>query len=117
MLYFQSKATISRLDIPGPANIGLTWHRAKEMAEGVGGRLLTSQEFKNANLSTGDVDQWQPVSDDVGIWIQSGDAGRQYITDHYWNYTDETVYYSRPTSEGSTNGSSIHCFFYYIQAP
>jgi hypothetical protein len=113
------EASIGKLIMPGPKNVGLSWDRANRLAQQAGGRLLTSQEFQSAKLSTGDFDQWQPIDNDVGMWIQSGNAGKLYTEDGQasggWYRTDD-VHHFRPSSKGSTKGSPIDWFYYYAQA-
>jgi hypothetical protein len=102
----------------GAPNKGLGWYAARDIAETHGGRLPSEQEFKEAALSSGDFDQWMPIADRPGLWIQSGDAGRWGITEGYdggW-YTSEAPHEWRPTTRGSTEGSPVHDFWIVKQA-
>merc|ERR1712032_68195 len=95
-------------------NTGLSWSAAAAKAGAIGGRLPYSKEMMDARISDGSFDQWQPVADSPGLWVQTGDAGRIYMTEGGMNgnwYNSVDVHPWRPTSTGSTMGSPVHHFW------
>merc|ERR1719326_310232 len=76
---FPARPGIHKVMVQGPPNTGLKWSDAVQQAASIGGRLPTVAEVKFEKRTTGDFDQWQPVSDKgTDFWIQTGNAGRLY---------------------------------------
>lgn len=112
-LYYWTEPTVSTLPVPGMPNMGLSWQAAAQHADDMHGRLPTAEEFREFKISDGPVDHWQPISDEVGLWIQSGDAGRWGMTEGHeggW-YTSEDVNAHRPNTAGTSGGSSVDYFY------
>jgi len=106
---------IMRQEVEGSPGRGLSWQMAHDQAEARGLRLPTSAEFEKFHISDGDFDQWQPVADGRGVWIQSGEDGRLHVLEGDEHSTgwhmDDSPSQWRPTTPGTENYSPIHHFY------